>query len=83
MRNKRIPQKKVKVNFLLFSDRSSCFPNTDHACDDTQESIFFQPWTFSCSHAVFLMNTTKVQNSQVSPHDLYWKNTTREKRCPF
>jgi len=31
------------------------------SCDDTPESIFFQIWTFSCLHAVFLMNTTKVQ----------------------
>ena len=27
-----------------------------------------------------LMDTTKVQTSQLSPHDLYWKNTTREKK---
>jgi len=33
------------------------------SCDDTKESIFFESWIFSCSHAVFLMNTTKVQTS--------------------
>ena len=44
------------------------------SCDDPQESIDFQSWTFSCSHAVFLMNTTKVQTSWGSSHDLYWGN---------
>lgn len=40
-------------------------------CDDTQESISFQSWTFSCLHTVYLMNTTKVRTSQVSSHDLH------------
>lgn len=39
------------------------------SCDDTQESR-----TFSSSHAGFLMNTTKVQTSEVSSHDLFWEN---------
>ena len=43
-------------------------------CDDSQESIFFQSWTFSRSYAVFLMNTPKVQTSWGSSHDLYWEN---------
>ena len=29
--------------------------------DNTQESIVFQSWTFTCSHSVFSKNTTKVQ----------------------
>ena len=49
--------------------------------DDNQESIFFQSWTFSYSRAVFLTNTTKVQTSWVSSHDLYWEKekSTSEK----
>ena len=35
------------------------FPNTV-SCEGTQEGILFQSWIFSCSHAVFLMNTTEV-----------------------
>ena len=42
--------------------------------EDIQQSILFQSWTFSCQHAVFLMNTTEVQTSQVSSHGLYWEN---------
>ena len=34
------------------------------SCDDTQESIFFERWVFSCS----------VQTSYVSSHDLFWEN---------
>ena len=44
------------------------------SCDDTQESIFFQKWALSRSHAVLLMKTTKVQISWVSSHDPYWEN---------
>ena len=40
---------------ILFSQYKSC--------NDTKESIFFQSWTFSCSHAVFLKDSTKVQTS--------------------
>ena len=43
-----------RLSILFFQYRS---------CDDLLESIFFPSWTFSCSHAVFLMNTTKVQTS--------------------
>ena len=32
-----------------------------------------QSWTFSWSHTVFLMNTTKFQTSLVSSHDLHWE----------
>ena len=44
-------------------NKSIWFPQY-RSYDDTQESIFFQSWTFSCSHVVFLMNTTKDQNLQ-------------------
>ena len=51
------------------------------SCDDTHESIFFQSWTFSCSHGIFLKtDTTKAQTSQVSSHDLYWENKTDEQK---
>ena len=46
------------------------------SCDDTQGSICFHNWTFSCSHVVVLMNTTKVQTSLVSSHDVYWEKVT-------
>ena len=39
-------------------------------------SICFHNWTFSCSHVVVLMNTTKVQTSLVSSHDLYWEKVS-------
>ena len=45
------------------------------SCDDIQETrtIFsVQSLTFSSSHAVSLMNRTKVQTSQASSHDLYY-----------
>ena len=41
------------------------------SCDDTQESIFFLSWTFSCSQAIFLMNTTKVQTSYRYRHMIF------------
>ena len=41
---------------------------------------FFQSWSFSCSHAVFSMNTTTVQTSWVSSHDLYWEHKMEKRK---
>ena len=58
---------------ILFSQYKSC--------DYTQESIFFQSWTFSCSHAVSLVNRTKVQTSNaLLSHNLYWKNKINKRK---
>ena len=43
-------------------------------------SICFHNWTFSCSHVVVLMNTTKVQTSWGSSHDLYWESKTDKRK---
>ena len=38
------------------------------SCDDTQESIFFQSRTFSCSQAVFFTNTTRFELTEPPRH---------------
>ena len=40
----------VRKNSLRLSNLFSQY----RSCDDSKESIFFQSWTFSCLHAVFL-----------------------------
>ena len=53
------------------------------SCNDTKESVFFQSWTFSCSHAFFKMYTVKVQTSEVSSLDLYGKTKSTNKEGLF
>ena len=39
--------------------------------------------TYSCLHAVFLMNKTKDQISCVLSHDLYWENKIYKRKRPI
>ena len=63
---------KLRLNLFRLSTLLSQYRSRD----STQESIFFQSWTFSCWHAVFLMNTRKVQTSFVSSHMICIGKTT-------
>ena len=60
---------------MTFLARRFCFPS-DRSCDDTPESIFFQSWTFSCSHNsdCLFNDQTKVFKKLSLVLELYWKN---------
>ena len=63
---------------LLFSQYRSC--------DEIQGSIFLQSWTFSCSRAVFLMNTKRVKPPKYRHMIDIWKTKSSSEKidtCRF